>query len=80
LEGQWCPLMESKMHNHFTHKPRGLQQDIHPIFNKDAWKRLWEIARNQPWYDDQTTYVGTKDGFHYFQRKGLTTGYARIEK
>jgi hypothetical protein len=70
--------MESKMTEAFTHKPARLEQDLHPIFTKDLWNRVWQAARQQPWFSDKVTYVGTNGGFHYFQSKGVTTGFARI--
>jgi hypothetical protein len=65
--------------NYFTHKPRGyLDSVIHPIRTKKFWDAVWQAARAQPWWHDDLGYVGSKDGYHYFQAKGVTTGFARL--
>jgi hypothetical protein len=78
-EGQSCPLMERQM-NAFTHKPEGSLAGafFHPTKTKGLWNMVWAEARSQDWYSDDVGYVGNKDGYFYFQKPSVTTGFARI--
>lgn len=73
----------------FIHRPAvgAITFRVHPTEHPDAWAKMWEELRAEPWYksltgDQQTRvgYVGTDDDYqyHYFQRRGITTGFARI--
>jgi hypothetical protein len=68
--------------NAFTHKPKGSLSDVyvHPLNTKALWDKVWAKAREQDWWSDDLGYVGNKDGWHYFQKRGLTTGFARIKQ
>lgn len=66
---------------HFTHRPRGYITDQHfsPVHTKPLWDKVWEAARKEPWYNDRDiSCVGNKDGYFYFQKRGIVTGFARI--
>ena len=67
--------------NAFTHKPNGPLSEVfvHPTATKALWNKLWTEARRQDWWQDDVGYVGNKDGYFYFQRPALTTGFARIK-
>jgi hypothetical protein len=64
----------------FTHKPKGPLSDVyfHPTNTKALWDKVWTEARAQDWWSDDLGCVGNKDGYFYFQKRGLTTGYARV--
>jgi len=66
--------------NHFTHQPKSLVggQFVHPMHTPKLWHLLWDAARQQPWYTDGVTYVGNADGWFYFQLRGVTSGFARV--
>jgi hypothetical protein len=79
-EGQSCPLMERQM-NAFTHKPEGSLTGVyfHPTHTKALWNKVWAEARKQDWFADDVGCVGNKDGFFYFQKPRITTGFARVK-
>lgn len=66
---------------HFTHRPSKLrnQQFVHPVHTKTLWNKVWGAARNQEWFADDVTLVGSDDWYFYFQKRGVTTGLARVE-
>lgn len=69
-------LMEITM---FTHKPKTLDKfAASPVGNKAEYATAWDAARASDWYEDGLGYVGTDGEFHYFQKHGLTTGFARV--
>jgi len=68
----------------FTHKPKRLSEEVfvHPTITKPLWDKIWLEARKQDLYPEDEKhlgYVGNKDGYFYFQIRGLTTGFARIK-
>jgi hypothetical protein len=65
----------------FIHKPKRLDGVFfHPVHTKALWDKVWAEARRQDWWDENSVgCVGNKDGYFYFQIRGLTTGFARIK-
>jgi hypothetical protein len=66
----------------FTHKPKRLNGVyFHPTNTKALFDLVWAEARKQDLYPADEKHlgcVGNKDGYFYFQIRGLTTGFARI--
>jgi hypothetical protein len=64
----------------FIHKPKSLAGGVffHPLDTKILWDTVWNAAKAQDWYEPDLCCVGNKDGFFYFQIRGLTTGFARV--
>ena len=66
----------------FTHKPKRLDGVFfHPTSTKALFDLVWAEARKQGLYPADETHigcVGNKDGYFYFQIRGLTTGFARV--
>ena len=67
----------------FTHRPKGHLGEVyfHPKHTKALWDTVWAEARKQDWWpDDEKSIgcVGNRDGYFYFQIRGLTTGFGRI--
>ena len=63
----------------FTHKPKKLQKfAVRP--GKPEWDRVWASAKSQPWWtnSDEISYVGCDETFWYFQKRGVTSGLARL--
>jgi hypothetical protein len=67
---------------HFMHHPS--LEDltgvwIHPVLVPDLWKKIWELARAQPWYEAECFTLLGGDGKHfYFMRRGVAGGIARV--
>jgi len=66
----------------FTHKPKGISGVyFHPTNTKALFDLVWAEARKQDLYPSDESHlgcVGNKDGYFYFQIRGLTTGFARV--
>jgi hypothetical protein len=63
----------------FIHKPKEMTAFVHPVHTKVLWHAVWDEARKQDWHSDDLTLVGGHDGYFYFQKSGVTTGYARLQ-
>lgn len=67
--------------NHFIHRPGKLVMQMSPT--QTGWRQMWGRVRNTIWFKlrpELITYVGTDEQYHYFQARGLTTGFARLPK
>ena len=66
----------------FTHKPKRLNGVFFsPTVTKALFDLVWAEARKQDLYPSDESHlgcVGNKDGYFYFQIRGLTTGFARV--
>lgn len=64
----------------FTHKPKRLDGVFFtPVDTKALWDKVWTAAKAQDWWEQDVACVGNQDGFFYFQIRGLTTGFARVQ-
>lgn len=64
----------------FIHKPKRLDGVfVSPVHTKALWDRVWAAAKAQDWWEADLGLVGNKDGYFYFQVRGLTTGFARVK-
>lgn len=64
----------------FIHKPKTLDGVFFtPTETKALWDKVWAAAKAQDWWEDDLGCVGNQDGFFYFQVRGLTTGFARVQ-
>lgn len=66
----------------FCHKPKRGEMDdfIHPHVNAETWNKAWAAAKAQPWYTGEEGLVGgnKEKGEYYFQRWGVTSGFAKV--
>lgn len=67
--------------NAFIHRPKGrlAGEFFHPVHTKLLWVKVWDAASAQPWFGPNVDYVGNQDGYFYFQKPGVTTGFARVK-
>lgn len=67
--------------NAFIHQPKNLNTGVFvsPTHTKALWAKVWAAARAQDWFSENVSLVGNADGYFYFQKRGLTTGFARVK-
>lgn len=65
----------------FTHKPKKLDKFAITPAHVQEWAAVWAAARAQDWFDDATVGLVGCDATHcYFQKRGVTTGFARLPR
>jgi len=65
--------------NAFVNKPKKTSLVMSPMY-LCGWNRMWDAAKAETWWEAGVTYVGSDSDFHYFQKRGLKTGYARVAR
>lgn len=76
--------------NPFIHKPTrknfANSTFIHPTATPKLWHCMWDMVRQQDWYQNLSEgerakigYINNDGKYCYFQMRGVTTGLAAIK-